>query len=140
MAEVGQADRRNGCYTRWLLTELGTIELAVPRTRTFSALKVVRAYTRASQGRRSHDPRLLSARALDLQVAIALLPILGWPVSPVTVSAVAKQLNAALAVFHRRPLKGGLSWKSAPGRKKSRGHLGEGNPNWVPHRRVYSRG
>jgi putative transposase len=106
MAEVGQADRRNGCYTRWLLTELGTIELAVPRTRTFSALKVVRAYTRASQGRRSHDPRLLSARALDLQVAIALLPILGWPVSPVTVSAVAKQLNAALAVFHRRPLKG----------------------------------
>jgi transposase-like protein len=32
MAELGQADRRNGCYHRWLLTELGDIELAVPRT------------------------------------------------------------------------------------------------------------
>jgi transposase-like protein len=39
MAELGQADRRNGWHTRWLLTELGDIELAVPRTRTFSALK-----------------------------------------------------------------------------------------------------
>ena len=45
-AELGQADRRNGCYRRHLLTELGDIELAVPRTRPFSALKVVRAYAR----------------------------------------------------------------------------------------------
>jgi hypothetical protein len=35
MAELGQADRRNGCYRRWLLTELGDLELAVARTRTF---------------------------------------------------------------------------------------------------------
>jgi transposase-like protein len=47
-AERGEADRRNGCYRRWLLTELGQIELAVPRTRTFSALRVVRAYAAAS--------------------------------------------------------------------------------------------
>ncbi|MGH6903414.1 MAG: transposase [Geminicoccaceae bacterium] len=33
-AERGQADRRNGAYPRWLLTELGMIELHVPRTRT----------------------------------------------------------------------------------------------------------
>jgi hypothetical protein len=38
MAELGQANRRNGWYPRWLLTELGMIELHVPRTRTFSAL------------------------------------------------------------------------------------------------------
>ena len=43
MAELGQADRRNGCYHRRLLTELGAIELAVPRSRSFSALQVVRA-------------------------------------------------------------------------------------------------
>ena len=49
MAELGEADRRNGCYRRWLLTELGMIELAVPRTRTFSALKVVRAYARRAK-------------------------------------------------------------------------------------------
>jgi Transposase, Mutator family len=36
-------------------------------------------------------------------VAIALLPVLGRPVSPATVSAVAKQLDAA--AFHCRPLK-----------------------------------
>src|SRR5262245_59631317 len=43
IAECGQADCRNGCYRRWLLTELGQLELAVLRTRTFSALKVVRS-------------------------------------------------------------------------------------------------
>ena len=44
MAERGEADRRNGSYGRWLMTELGEIELRVPRTRTYSALGVVRAY------------------------------------------------------------------------------------------------
>ena len=39
MAVLGEADRRNGCYRRWLLSELGVIELAVSRTRTFSALQ-----------------------------------------------------------------------------------------------------
>jgi putative transposase len=105
MAELGEADRRNGCYRRWLLTELGMIELHVPRTRTFSALKVVRAYAR----RAKHVDRMILAGFLlglsTRKVAIALLPILGRPVSPATVSAVARQLDAAVAAFHRRPLK-----------------------------------
>ena len=43
----GEADRRNDTFRRTLLTELGLMmELAVPRTRTFSAVKVVRAYAR----------------------------------------------------------------------------------------------
>jgi hypothetical protein len=46
MAPRDAADRRNGIYRRWLLTELGAIELAVPRTRTFNPLRVVRAYAR----------------------------------------------------------------------------------------------
>jgi transposase-like protein len=105
MAELGQADRRNGCYRRWLLTELGAIELHVPRTRTFSALKVVRAYARRAKG---VDRMILACFLLGLstrKVAVALLPVLGRPVSPATVSAVAKQLDAAVAAFHRRPLK-----------------------------------
>ena len=105
MAELGQADRRNGCYRRWLLTELGDIELAVPRTRTFSALKVVRAYARRAK---DVDRMILACFLLGLstrKAAIALLPILGRPVSPATVSAVAKQLDAAVAAFHPRPLK-----------------------------------
>ena len=46
MAARQQADRRNGCYSRHLLTELGDIELQVPRTRRYSGLEVVRAYAR----------------------------------------------------------------------------------------------
>jgi transposase-like protein len=105
MAELGQADRRNGSYARWLLTELGMIELQVPRTRTFSALKVVRAYARRAK---DVDRMILACFVLGLstrKVAIALLPVLGRPVSPATVSAVAKQLDTAVAAFHRRPLK-----------------------------------
>ena len=41
MAIRGAADRRNGTYRRWLMTELGEIELSVLRTRTWSALRVV---------------------------------------------------------------------------------------------------
>jgi putative transposase len=105
MAAHGRADRRNGCYRRWLLTELGDIELAVPRTRTFSALKVVRAYARRAK---DVDRMILACFLLGLstrKVAFALLPVLGRPVSPATVSAVARQLDAAVAAFHRRPLK-----------------------------------
>jgi putative transposase len=105
MAELGQADRRNGCYRRHLLTELGEIELAVPRTRTFSALRVVRAYARRA---RDVDRMILACFVLGLstrKVASALLPVLGRPVSAATVSAVARQLDGAVAAFHRRPLK-----------------------------------
>ena len=104
MAERGRADRRNGCYRRWLLTELGQIELVVPRTRTFSALRVVQAYARRV---RDVDRMILACFVLGLstrKVARALLPILGQPVSAGTVSQVARQLDAAVAAFHRRPL------------------------------------
>jgi transposase-like protein len=39
------------------------------------------------------------------KVSQALLPILGRPISPATVSTVAKQLDAVVAAFHARPLK-----------------------------------
>jgi putative transposase len=82
MAELGRADRRNGCYTRWLLTELGTIELHVPRTRTFSALRVVRAYARRAT---DVDRMILACFVLGLstrKVASALQSVLGCAVSP----------------------------------------------------------
>lgn len=105
MAARGAADRRNGAYRRWLLTELGAIELCVPRTRSWSALAVVRAYAR----RASHiDRMILACFVLGLstrKVATALLPILGRRISASTVSKVARILDAAVAAFHRRPLK-----------------------------------
>ena len=104
LASRGEADRRNGCYDRHLLTELGDIALAVPRTRTFSAHAVLRAYARRVD---AVDRMILACFVLGLstrKVGEALLPVLGRPVSPATVSRVAKRLDAAVAAFHARPL------------------------------------
>ncbi len=106
MARRAGADRRNGSYDRHLLTELGDIELAVPRTRTFSAGSVVHAYARRVD---QVDRMILSCFVLGLstrKVGEALLPALGRPVSAGTVSQVAKRLDTAVAAFHARPLKG----------------------------------
>lgn len=105
LACQGGEDRRNGSYSRHLLTELGDIELGVPRTRHFSAVKVVRAYAR----RAAHiDRMILSCFVLGVstrKVGKALLPILGEKVSASTVSRVGKQLDQVVQAFHRRPLK-----------------------------------
>src|ERR1043166_6045976 len=105
MAALDEADRRNGSYPRHLLTELGAVELAVPRTRRFAPIAVARAYARRPE---QVDRMILSCFVLGLsvrKVSEALLPILGRPISPATVSRVAKQLDAVVAAFHARPLK-----------------------------------
>jgi len=105
MASLDQADRRNGSYPRHLLTELGDIELAVPRTRRFAPTAVLRAYARRPE---QVDRMILACFVLGLstrKVGEALLPILGRPISAATVSTVAKQLDAVVAAFHARPLK-----------------------------------
>ena len=105
MAARGEADRRNGSYGRWLMTELGEIELQVPRTRSYSDQSLVRAYGQRS----AHiDHMILACFVLGLstrKVAVALQPVLGRRISPGTVSQVAKTLDEAVAAFHRRPLK-----------------------------------
>jgi len=105
MAALDIADRRNGSYSRHLLTELGDIELAVPRTRRFTPRTVLRAYARRPA---PVDRMILACFVLGLstrKIGEALLPILGRPVSPATVSTVAKQLDAVVAAFHARALK-----------------------------------
>jgi transposase-like protein len=105
MAVRGEEDRRNGRYSRHLLTELGDVELEVPRTRRYSALKVVRAYSRRAQ---RIDRMILSCFVLGIstrKVAEALFPVLGERVSASTVSRVGKQLDQVVKAFHRRALK-----------------------------------
>jgi putative transposase len=100
------ADRRNGCYRRGLLTELGDIELSVPRTRRYCPTEVVRAYARRSP---EIDRTILSGFVLGLstrKLGEVLLGLLGRPVSPATVSRVAQSLDKAVAAFHARPLDG----------------------------------
>jgi transposase-like protein len=104
VAERGVADRRNGSYRRRILSELGDIEFAVPRTRTYSPVAVVRAYARRTS---QVDRMILACFVLGLstrKVGEALLPVLGRPVSASAVSQVAKSLDAVVAAFHRRPL------------------------------------
>ena len=99
-----RADRRNGSYRRHLLTELGDIELSVPRTRRYSPAGVLRAYARRSA---EIDRMILAGFVLGLstrKVGEVLIALLGRPVSASTVSAVAKTLDGAVAAFHARPL------------------------------------
>lgn len=106
MARLGQADRRNGSFSRHLLTELGDIELTIPRTRRFSPVSLLRAYARRAP---QIDRLILACFVLGIstrKVAQALLPVLGEPVSATTVSRVAQSLDTAVAAFHRRPIKG----------------------------------
>jgi transposase-like protein len=100
----GIQDRRNGHYTRWLLTALGSIVLSVPRTRTVSAADFLGRYARRET---AVDRLILGCFVLGLstrKVGEALLPLLGERVSPATVSRVAQVLDHAVAAFHRRPL------------------------------------
>jgi len=106
LRELGRSlpDRRNGSFPRHLLTEMGDIELNVPRTRHWSAVGVVRAYARPVD---QVDRMILACFVLGLstrKVAHALMPVLGEAVSATTVSRVAKILDRAVVAFHRRPL------------------------------------
>ena len=98
-------DLRNGRYRRCLLSELGDIEINVPRTRRFCPTGVLRSYARRAP---EIDRATLAGFVLGLstrKVGEVLLSLLGRPVSAATVSRVARTLDTAVAAFHRRPLK-----------------------------------
>ena len=70
-------DRRNGSYSRHLLTELGDIELSVPRTRRFCPSEVLRSYARRAP---EIDRAILAGFVLGLstrKVGEVLLALLG---------------------------------------------------------------
>jgi len=98
-------DRRNGYFSRHLLTELGDVSVCVPRTRTMSGVGVIRAYSRRAA---QIDRMILSCFVLGLstrKVSHALLPVLGEAVSATTVSRVSRILDASVAAFHRRRIR-----------------------------------
>lgn len=107
LEELGRkeaADRRNGYYSRHILTELGDIELKVARTRTFSPRGILREFGRRSPG---VERMILLSFVLGLstrKVGQALLPILGEVVSAQTVSRVARQLDDQVEAYHQRKL------------------------------------
>jgi transposase-like protein len=108
LAARGVADRRNGYFSRHLLTELGDLELAIPRTRTFSAIGILRQMA-GGLGRRAGQVERLVLLAFSLglstrKVGQVLLTILGEKISASTVSVVAKQLDGAVGAYQRRAL------------------------------------
>ena len=105
MALRDEEDRRNGYFSRHLLTELGDIDLQVPRTRTVSGVGVIQAYSRRAV---QVDRMILSCFVLGLstrKVSHSLMPILGEAVSATTVSRVSRILDVAVSAFHRRPIR-----------------------------------
>jgi len=72
----GIPDRRNGSYVRHVLTELGDIALAVPRTRHYTPKGVIAAYARRTK---EIDHLILTSFLLGLstrKVGVALLALL----------------------------------------------------------------
>lgn len=105
MALRDEEDRRNGFFSRHLLTELGDVSLCVPRTRRMSGVGVIRAYSRRAV---QVDQMILSCFVLGLstrKVSHALMPVLGEAVSATTVSRVSRILDVSVAAFHRRPIR-----------------------------------
>ncbi len=105
MAQRDEEDRRNGYYSRHLLTELGDLHIEVPRTRMISGVGVIQEYHRRAV---EVERMILACFVLGLstrKVSQALMPVLREPLSATTVSRVSRILDGAVAAFHRRPIR-----------------------------------
>ena len=99
-------DYRNGHYVRHLLTEMGDVELLVPRRRKGKfPSKLFQRYARRC---RSVDRVLLACFCLGLstrKAASVLAPVLGEKVSASTISRIARDLDREVSGYHDRVLK-----------------------------------
>ena len=100
-----RADYRNGHYLRHLLTEMGDLELLVPRSRKGGfPCKLIERYARRC---RSIDRVLLACFCLGLstrKAAVVLGPVLEEKVSATTISRISRQLDGEVQRYHSRPL------------------------------------
>jgi putative transposase len=98
-------DYRNGHYVRHLLTEMGDLELLVPRSRQGKFPS--RLFERYARRCRSVDKVLLACFCLGLstrKAASVLAPILGEKVSASTISRIARDLDQEVSGYHHRAL------------------------------------
>jgi putative transposase len=101
MRAAGLPDRRNSSFPSHLLTEVGDLELRIPRTRTLSARALLKRFARRTV---SVVRMILVAFLLGFstcKVGPALLSTLGEPISPSTVSQIAKQLDQSVEAYHQ---------------------------------------
>ena len=102
---AARPDYRNGRYGRHLLTEMGDLELLVPRSRKGGfPFKVIERYARR---RRSIERVLMACFCLGLstrKAACVLAPMVGEKVSASTISRIAKELDHEVGLYHGRAL------------------------------------
>jgi len=99
-------DYRNGHYVRHLLTEMGDIELLVPRSR--KAKFPSKVFSRYARRCRSIDKVMLACFCLGLstrKAASVLAPVLEEKVSASTISRIARGLDQQVSCYHGRALK-----------------------------------
>src|ERR671915_885118 len=98
-------DYRNGHYVRHLLTEMGDLELLVPRSRKGGfPTKLFERYARRC---RTVDRVLLACFCLGLstpKAASVLAPVLGEKVSASTISRISQGLDQQVKQYHGRAL------------------------------------
>jgi putative transposase len=102
---LDRPDYRNGYYVRHLLTEMGDLELLVPRSRKGGfPIKLFKRYARRC---RSIDRVLLACFCLGLstrKAASVLAPMLEEKVSAATISRISRDLDHEVKLYHSRPL------------------------------------
>ena len=100
-----RCDYRNGHYVRHLLTEMGDLQLVVPRSRKGKfPSKLMGRYARRCS---SVDQVLLACFCLGLstrKAACVLAPMLGETVSASTISRIARDLDHQVQLYHNREL------------------------------------
>ena len=99
-------DYRNGHYVRHLLSEMGDLELLVPRSR--KGKFPTRLFKRYARRCGSVDRVLLACFCLGLstrKAALILAPIVGERVSAATISRIARDLDREVSSYHSRALK-----------------------------------
>ncbi len=100
-----RADQANGFYQRTLLTRLGVMELAVPRSRSgLFQTQVLRRYQRREAVVDEALRKVFLLGVSTRQAGPALATLLDEAVSAATVSAVSKVLDQTVAAWHGRTL------------------------------------
>lgn len=100
-----RADQANGFYRRTLLTRLGPMDLAVPRSRTgLFQTQILRRYQRREAAVDEALRKVFLLGVSTRQAGPALATLLDEAVSAATVSAVSKVLDQTVAAWHRRAL------------------------------------
>jgi transposase-like protein len=105
-APTARRDYRNGCYFRDLSTKLGVLcRLRVPRTRRGFRTALLPRYQRRQEAVNELVRQAFLRGISTRQVGQVLEPVLGEAYSAQTISNITRDLNHAVAQYHRRPLR-----------------------------------